>query len=180
MKHPKITILLWLLLLVITACQPREQNLSFETISQGDGFYTGQGYGGGKPNLLVITDPDEIDNPGLDVQFPAELADQLRQLDYGRIFAILVLQGQKGSTGYAVTVQQITRQGSQITVKAEFVEPSPGTFIKPAFTSPYHLVAVSKEGKWGQQIKFVLVANDEPVAETRHFIPGRSSGGYDE
>jgi len=171
MKYPKITILLGLLLFVIAACQPQEGELPFETIAQGDGFYTGQGYGREEPNLLVIAGPDEVEKPGLGVQFPLEIVDQLRQLDYDRYFAILVLHGHVGSTGVSVIVEQITRQDKEVVVQAKFVRPAPGTRTMPAFTSPYHLVAVSKQGKWGQQIRFVLVTDSEEVAETSHFIP---------
>jgi hypothetical protein len=159
---------LLLLLPLITACQPKEQDLAFETIAQSDII----NYREEKPALLVIAKADEI-NPLVQnvlAEDPA-LTTQLRQLDYDRVFAILVFQGRKGSTGYIVTVRQITRQGNQVTVKAEFVEPSLGTFIKPAFTSPYHLVAVSKQGKWGQQIRFVLMTDTQIVAESSHFIP---------
>lgn len=142
-----------------------------ETIAQGDGFYTGQGYGREEPNLLVIAESDEVDKPGLDVQFPLEIADQLRQLDYDRFFAVLVLHGHIGSTGVSVTVQQIMRQDKKVTVLTEFVRPAQGTRMMPAFTSPYHLVAVSKQGEWEQQIRFVLVVDGEEVAETDHFIP---------
>lgn len=171
MRHPKIKILLGLLLFVITACQPQEGELSFETIAQGDGFYTGRGYGEEEPSILVIANVDEIDEPGLDVLFPTELADQLRQLDYNRFFAILALQGLKPQGGYSVTVQRIVRQDDQINVYAEFTSPEPGTRRIQAFTSPYHLVAVSKQGEWGQQMNFVLVTDSEEVAETSHFIP---------
>ncbi len=162
---------LLVLLLIFTACQPQEQELSFETISQDVGFWTGRSYGGEEPNLLIIAGPKEVDTPGWDIQFPAELADQLRTLDYSRVFAILVLQGLQGSTGYNATVRQVTRQGNQVAVKAEFVTPAPETFIMPAFTSPYHLIAVSKAGAWGEPVRFVLVVNDKVVAETTHVIP---------
>ncbi len=171
MKYPKITILLGLLLFAITACQPQQGELPFETIAQGDGFYTGRGYGEEEPNLLIIAGPDEIDKPGLDIQFPLEVADQLRHLDYDRFFAVLVLQGLKAQGGYSVTVQRIVRQDDQINVYVEFNSPEPGTRRIQAFTSPYHLIAVSKRGEWRQQIRFVLVTNSEKVAETSHFIP---------
>lgn len=171
MNNPKITFLFGLLLFVATACQPGEQQLPFETIAQSDGFYTGQGYGGEEPSLLIIANPDEVDKPGLDVIFPAELAGQLRQLDYERVFTVLVLQGLKHTGGYSVTVQQISRQDDRVNVYADFGNPAPATFRHQAFTSPYHLVTVSKEGGWGQPITFVLIANGEPVAEVTHFIP---------
>ncbi len=158
--------------LVLLGCKgPKPQDLPFETITQGDGFYTGQGYGREEPNILVIAGPDEVDKPGLEVQFPSEVAHQLRQLDYNRSFAILVLQGRKPSSGYQVTIRQIAQQGDKVTIKAEFTEPQPKTFTHPAFTSPYHLVSVSRQGRWGQQIHFVLLTDDEEVAETFHLIP---------
>lgn len=159
---------LMMLLFIITACKPQIEELSFETIAQRDFI----NYREENPALFVITNDDEIETLVSNVlaEDPA-LADQLRQLDYDRFFAILVLQGRKGSTGYAVTVKQIVRQGNQVTIDAEFVEPLPGTRRNPAFTSPYHLVAVSKEGQWGQEIKFVLVVNGATVAETTHLIP---------
>lgn len=171
MNNLRITFLVGLLLLTITACQPGEQQLLFETVAQGDGFYTGQGYGAAEPSLLIIADPDEVDKPGLDVKFPTELADELRQLDYERVFTVLVLQGLQRAGGYSVTVQQVIRRNGQVTVYADFNNPAPETFRHQAFTSPYHLVTVSKEGEWGQQITFVLIANGEPVAEVAHFIP---------
>lgn len=171
MKHQRNIHLLWLLVFVFTACQPNEQNLPFETISQGDGFYTGRGYGEEEPTLLVIVNPDEVDKPGLEVQFPMDLADQLHHLDYDSTFAVIILQGIKGSTGYTVSVKQIVQQGNQVTIEAEFVEPPLDAFIKPAFTSPYHVVAVSKDGQWGQEVEFVLKVNGESVAKTTNYVP---------
>jgi hypothetical protein len=162
---------LGLLLLVITACQPKEGKLSFETIAQDDGFYTGRSHGEEKPAILVIASTDEIDEPGLGVLFPTELADELRQMDYDRVFAILVLQGVKSQGGFSVTVQRIDRQDDRVSVYAEFTNPEPGTRRTQGFTSPYHLAAVSKRGEWGQHIDFVLVTDSEEVAETSHFIP---------
>jgi hypothetical protein len=157
-----------ILLFIAVACKSQMEELSFETIAQGDVI----NYREESPALFVIANNNEIDAlvPNVLAEDPL-LVDQLRQLDYDHFFAILVLQGQKGSTGYAVNVQQIFRQGSRVMIKAEFVKPSPGAFIKPAFTSPYHLVAISKERQWGQEVKFVLVVNDESVAEASHFIP---------
>ena len=171
MKWTKIAVNLpglAILLFIAVACKPQMEELSFETIAQKDII----NYREESPALFVIANNDEIDAlvPNVLAEDPL-LVDQLRQLDYDHFFAILVLQGQKGSTGYAVTVKQIVRQGSQVMIKAEFVEPSPGAFIKPAFTSPYHLVVVSQARQWGQEVKFVLVVNDESVAEVSHFIP---------
>lgn len=171
MRWPRIAVNLLggvMLLFAAVACKSQTEELQFETLAQRDFI----NYREENPALFVITNDDEIETLTSNVlaEDPA-LADQLRQLDYDRFFAILVLQGQKRSTGYAVSIKRIVRQGNQVTIEAEFVEPLPGTRRNPAFTSPYHLVAVSKEGQWGQEIKFVLVVNGETVAETTHFIP---------
>jgi hypothetical protein len=39
------------------------------------------------------------------------------------------------------------------------------------FTSPYHLVVVPKEASWRRSIRFVLLQDNQRVAETTHFIP---------
>jgi len=157
-----------ILLFIAVACKPQMEELSFETIAQKDII----NYREESPALLVIANNDEIDAlvPNVLAEDPL-LVDQLRRLDYDHFFAILVLQGQKGSTGYAVTVKQIVRQGNQVNIYAEVSGPEIGTRRKPAFTSPYHLIAVSKQRRWEQQIKFVLVVNDKSVAEATHFIP---------
>ncbi len=168
MKYPKIMILLGLLLLAITACKSQERGLPFESIAQRDII----NYREESPALLVIANDDEVDAlvPNVLAEDPA-LADELRHLDYDRFFAVLVLQGLKHQGGYSVAVQQIIRRDDRVNVYVEFASPEPGTRRIQAFTSPYHLVVVSKEGKWGQQIKFILVADSEPVAEATHFIP---------
>jgi len=164
---------LLVLFLIITACQQQERVLSFETIAKSDASDIGLiAYKEERPALLVIAKTEEIDDLIQNMLAGhSALADQLRQLDYDRLFAILVLQGLKGQGGHSVTVQEVSRQGSQVIVRADFVSPALGTRRIQAFTSPYHLVAVSKEGDWEQQVRFVLAVNDESAAETSHFIP---------
>ena len=98
-------ILLGLLMLAATACQPQERELPFESLAQRDRI----NYREESPALLVITNDDEIDAlvPSVLAEDPA-LADELRQLDYDRVFAILVLQGLKNTGGFSVTVQRIS------------------------------------------------------------------------
>ena len=165
---------LLVMLFIITTCKSQEETLPFETIAKSNGpdslgLTT---YREEKPALLIIANDDEVDAlvPNVLAEYPA-LADELGQLDYDRFFAILVLQGLKSSGGFSVTVQRISRQDNHITVWVQFVEPALGTRRIAAFTSPYHLVAVSKRGEWGQQTHFVLVTDSEEVAETSHFIP---------
>jgi len=165
-------VLLPLLLLTLSACQAGEQRLSFNTIARSEPQYLGTSYWQEEPAIQVIARPEEIDDPAQTILAQdRELAEQLRALDYERVFALLVLHGYVGSTGYSVTVLRIAREGDQVTVRAELGAPAMGTRTMPAFTSPYHLVAVSKKGTWGKEFRFVLLAGDQPVAERSHFIP---------
>lgn len=177
MKNARIAgILLGLLVMVfvITTCSSQEGELPLETIAKSEGFgdFGLTSYRQEEPALLIIASYDEVDTlvPTVLAEDP-DLADQLRQLDYDGFFAILVLQGLKPQGGYSVTVQRVVQQDGQVNVYAEFTSPEPGTRRTQAFTSPYHLIAVSKRGEWGRHIRFVLVVDSEEVAETSHFIP---------
>lgn len=157
---------LFMLWFILT--QPQGEDLPFETMAQGEVI----NYKQEKPDLIIFAKTDEVDkfSPSLFTADP-QLVTRLRNLDYDRFFAILVLQGQKGSTRYSATVRQVRRQGTQVIVKAEFVEPKPETLVGWLVTAPYHLVFVSKQGTWGRPIQFLLFANDKKVAETAHNIP---------
>jgi hypothetical protein len=156
-------------LFYLNGCRPPEQPLPFETVAQRDII----NYREEKPALFVIAKAEEIDDFTQNVlaEDPA-LANQLRALDYNRFFAVLALHGYIGSSGYNITVHKVVQQDSRVIVQAEFVEPAQGMAILDTFTSPYHLISVSKKGSAsGKQIQFVLVKGDQPVAETTHFIP---------
>jgi hypothetical protein len=145
--------------------------MPFETIAKDEGFYTGRGYGGEKPNLVVLATSNDVENPGLDIQFPPEIAAQLRSSDYNRFVIVLVLQGLQGSTEHSVTVQQVRRQGNRVIINAQFVKPVPGVLVGWLVTSPFHLIAIPKQGTWGQSIRFVLMSDTNVAAETTHFVP---------
>ncbi|HEY4690271.1 MAG TPA: hypothetical protein VIK33_13230 [Anaerolineae bacterium] len=149
------------------------QDLSFETISQGVGFPTGRSYDGKEPNFLVITEPREVDDPGLGVQFTSELVEQLRGVDYRRSFAIVVFRGLLSALNreYTVDIFQITRLGDKVVLKVHLGVPRPGSITSPAYSSPYRAIVVSKEGEWAREISFVLEVDGQAVIERTYFVP---------
>jgi hypothetical protein len=165
-----------------TAAQPTAagQNLSFTTVAKEIDFNSNPSRR--EPQVLVITSLQDFeaalrlatvgDPPGLTTSpHPIE---QARQLDYSHSFAILVLQGWQGTSGYSVTVDRVVRQGDRVQVLATFVRPNDveGPVVTLAVeTDPYHLIAIEKTGAWQQEIRFELVEKDQVVAETTHFIP---------
>lgn len=172
-KWPVMTFVLLLLAgLALCGCKaPEPQDLLFETIDQDKSGPSGRGYGEEEPNLLIIAGSEEVDTPELDIQFPPALAEQLRALDYDRRFVVVVLRGLlvSSSPAYTVETRQVTRYGEKVVLKVHFGEPEGGSY--PAFSSPYQVIAVSKEGEWSREIRFVLEVDGKEVKERAHFVP---------
>lgn len=163
-----------LVVLLLCGCtEPQPQNLSFETISADVGFRTGRSYSGEAPDFLVITRPEEVDAPGLEIQFHSELAEQLRALDYQRSFVIVLFRGLLSgrSLEYTVDILGVARAGEKVVLRVHLGVPGPGSIVSQAYSSPYHIIAVPKEGKWAQDIHFVLEVDGQRVKEHTYFIP---------
>lgn len=175
----------WILILIflLLACQEKEQlpeplpakTLLFETIAQDDTLKNANhdyAYKNTEPAVLVIARPEEIADPGLGITFDEATVDNLLQVDYTRMFVILVLRGHELSTGFGVTVQDVIRQNESVTANIDFSNPEKEMEMLLVETSPYHLVSVAKgDEQWGQDIEFVLQANGQKIKETTHFIP---------
>jgi hypothetical protein len=50
--------------------------------------------------------------------------------------------------------------------KVHFDNPDPNSVQLQAFFAPYHLVTVTKSGTWGQPIHFIVMADNNVIAET--------------
>lgn len=165
----------WLLLLMLvsllglSACQPKEADLPFETIDQADWGNAGHAYEAQEPTLIVIAQP--VDVAGLDDWIALDAQTQLQTLDYDTHFALIVFQGWKPTTGYSVQVDCITRRGDTVTVYAQFREPRPEEEKAPEVTSPYHLVQVQEVGAWGRDITFNLVVDEAVITSLSHYVP---------
>ena len=159
--------------LILTARQLSGTELPFETVAEDYGFFGGQGYVSEEPNLIVITTPEGVDSPGLGVEFGPELSSKLRDLDYEHRIAIVVLRGLIGGTSseFTVDILQITRSGSRVILKTHFGTPGPGKGSLPATSSPYHIIALSKEGQWGQDIHFILEVDGKKAQALVKFVP---------
>jgi len=138
-------------LIGMTACGPRETELSFETIEQSD--YSD--YSTLESHIVLVASQDDIDQmAGLIDQVAL---DQLAKLDFQQYFAIAVFRGLQASSGYDVIIERLVRRNDAITVYAKFWEPSPYWEVLDTETSPYHLVKVHKDGDVvSQEIELVL------------------------
>jgi len=149
----------------LSACQPKEINLPFETIERQEL----SSYRDKEPVLMVIAKPEEI--ASLDALVTREILSRLQTLDYDAYLVVVVFQGWKPTTRYGVQIEHVIRRGSEVTIYAQFSEPKPNEPTGDLATSPYHIVRVQKRGVWGQQINFNLVVDGVIVASLSHYVP---------
>jgi hypothetical protein len=159
--HNLISTLLALAGLVVglagmAACGPRETELAFETIEQGDWA----GYGDlesdsiRETRLVLVTSREEAAQ--LEDRISPEALDQLVRLDFERYFAIALFRGRRASSGYDTIIERVARQGDEVVVYAQFWEPSPYYAVKDEATSPYHLIKVRRDDGVIQETELVL------------------------
>jgi len=162
--------------LVVYFVANRGENILFKSLDQGIQLRNSR-FIERKPAILVFNNVKEIGDllpqivPHLPGVLPVE--NQLQQLDYGRFFAVLVLQGLDGGNS-SIQVQNVSRKGNQVIVRAIFVTPRSGEGQTANGTDAYHLIAIPKDGDWDQQIEFYLVDDrffGGTVANTTHLIP---------
>ena len=165
--------LLVLLLLLLAACRVPGQRegevLPFETIEQQGSSGTGGLYESEQPTFHVLTSAEQVDQLARLVTAEAQM--HLSALDYDEVVVVVVFQGWKPTNGYGVEVEQVVRRGNRVVVEAQFTERNPEMAAADEETSPYHVVAVSKAGEWGEDVRFLLHAEGQVVQEQTYFIP---------
>jgi hypothetical protein len=166
----------------LTGCASRERELPFETIAQENGWLWGR-YEGSKSALLILTGSEQVSTLKEVMKHPALIETQKGQLtvyselqladvDWGTYFVLMALQGEKGSSGYKVTIHRIEQRAQYIKVYASFEEPRPTEKVSDRLTSPVHAVRIKKDAHLtGQQIEFSLIVDGAPVAQTSQRIP---------
>lgn len=152
-----------------TPCPPQETILPFETIEQKLKADMGPPYEGREPGLMVIARPEKVAN--LDDWVTKDAKTQLQTLDYGAYFALIVFQGWKGTNGYSIQIERITRQEKKVTVFVWLQEPQPDMKKNDTVTSPYHLVQVQKMDTWARNVTFNMVADGAIIVSVSHNVP---------
>lgn len=164
--------------LMLAGCS-QSQKLPFNTIAKEStklDLITGENWED-QSDFFIITESGQVDAPKLDIpkmqiKFSPVLAEQLHTIDYQRHFVVVVFRWLGAlSSKYTVEILQITRDGEKVVLKVHFGKPGPNETTGPAFSSPHHIVAVPKEGKWAQDIRFVLEVDGKEVKEHICFIP---------
>lgn len=150
--------------LVGCAATPRE--LSFETIEQQASAGTGKAWESEKPGLIVVATPEELNQ--IDDLVSRDAQEELRQADYDAYFVVAVFIGRRPTSSRA-QFQRVVRRGGQVTL--DVLDQGPGYI--PVVSSPYFLIKVRKDGKWGRRCTFRLRLTDgeQRTVSVSHYIP---------
>ncbi len=150
---------------ILTELPPGAQEVPFEPIFQE----VISQYRDYRPGLAIITDPDQAQE--FEETIYPESPIQLSTIDFHHQFVIIAFYGHRPMGGPRIEIKQIVRRDSQVDVYAYFTDVPRGQ-PRPAMpVSPLHGVKVRKTTEWGGEFTFTLYDNNQPVAETRHFIP---------
>ena len=74
----------------------------------------------------------------------AEHQSAVRNNDWANRAVVAVFLGAVSSNGYRITVRQLRVEQGRLRVTVSVQAPSPDSNVRPAFTSPYHVVSVPK------------------------------------
>jgi hypothetical protein len=93
-------------------------------------------------------------------------APSLPDVLWDREIVLAALLGEKPVPGYAVELLGITYEGTGVTVHLLLEEPSPGTTVDQAITSPYTIVAVGRQALPSGNLAFTFVDQDgQPLGQ---------------
>jgi hypothetical protein len=154
-----------MVLVGMTACQPREEKLPFETIERLDASGTGELWEAKESGLMVIAAPEDLAQ--IDDLFTKDAQAQLHKVDFDTHFAVTVFLGWQPDSHEGVQIDRVVRRRDRIAVYAQGGKPGP----EPVETSPYHLVKVEKKGNWNRAIHFTLYMDGTQAMSLSHFIP---------
>ena len=90
-------------------------------------------------------------------------------VDYTKSLVLAVFSGAVGASGSTMTVEQIRLDGGKLLVVANRRDPQPGENVLAVFTSPYHLVELSRAELGGIPASWTLVNSQGDVMATGSF-----------
>jgi len=152
-------------LLYLAACQPRENELSFEAVERRDWPGSGREWEAREPGLMVIATSEDLAQ--IDDLFTEDAQAQLCEVDFNVYFAVAAFLGWQGSGHEGIWIEQVARRGEGVAVHVRVGKPGWTSEV----TSPYHLVKVRKEGDWNRNIRFTLYLDGTAATSLSHFIP---------
>ncbi len=149
-----LPLVLFLLQFLLASCG-REgvkggRNIHFNTLDKGlFSYYAFEATGGvNSPPLFKVIVDKQGWNELLELMYPPEYAKETPvapAFDPSREVAIAAFQGVKPTGGYSIEIASLEEGEGRITVRLNIIEPLPKDMVTQSFTSPYHIVSISRD-----------------------------------
>jgi hypothetical protein len=117
------------------------QTLMFKSLAQGDSFTAALE----SPTLFVASSAAEA------ASFTQWLDDndvitRIQEVDFNSAWVIAVFAGQVGSSGYSITIKQISLVQGALELIVEITRPDPGQYVVlDVISYPYHIVLLPRD-----------------------------------
>ena len=95
-----------------------------------------------QPILYIATSVEDAERflPWLE----AEHQKAVRANDWGERVVVAVFRGAVGTNGFGITVRRLRVEHDRLRLIVVFHDPPPQSMARPAFTTPYHIIALPK------------------------------------
>ncbi len=126
------------------------RDIAFSTLDKGVFCYYALEITGGvnSPPIFKVV----VDRQGWDelreFMYPPEYVKEIPpapSFDPSKELAIAAFQGVKPTGGYSIEIVSLKKEDGKVTVGLNIIEPLPKDMVTQAFTSPYHIVSVSRD-----------------------------------
>ena len=114
--------------------------LAFESLARGDSHAAGVE----KPALIVAGDDSEVARIAEWLE-DAELAAEIREIDFSTTWVIAVFRGLVNTSGYGIETRAIHLEDGSVRLTVELADPAEDQAVAQVISYPYHVVAVPRE-----------------------------------
>lgn len=126
--------------LMTPAKLPDMVNIPFDNLAQGDSYTAEVEI----PTLFVAT------NAAQATRFTqwlnnTDITNQIQAVDFNTTWVVAVFRGQVGSSGYGITVEEISTAPKTVQIKVNVTEPAPDRVVSTVISYPYHIILIPRE-----------------------------------
>lgn len=113
-----------------------------------------------KPRLSVITRQDEIIS--VEKWIRPEHLPLIRGVDYNDALVLVIFSGVRGQTDHGIEINQIVKNGNEVTLSVTFTTPAEGEAHGQIITSPYLILEIQRMNL-PENPKFILIADGKEI-----------------
>ena len=112
---------------------------NFERLLQGDSLIAGLM----EPTLLIVGDRDQAME--LEPLFDdAAVVEQIERVNYSEFWLLAVFGGEVASSGYSVTVEELSFASDMLDIRVIRTEPDPDRMVSAVISYPFELILVPR------------------------------------